>query len=130
MKTIPTLYDLRYLITADNAAKVASGKTTCEHLLDEDDDGSAFDKLYALPLLKDALKRLHQIHEKKRLALAALEIARNLLKDFSYDTFSSQEDGESLCDSHHDWTVIQVNEGLDGEAQDAQYVIAALNEVL
>ena len=128
MNTQPTIYDLRSLITADNAARVASGETTSERLLDEDNHFLAFDKLYALPLLKDALERLHQLHEKKRLAWTALEIARKLLEDFANDTNGSQEDGGELCDTANDWCVIRVNEGLDIDAQNAEFVIERLNE--
>ena len=139
MNTTPTLYDLRSLIAADNAAKVASGEDSCKELLGElngellesgDCPVPCLDPLYALPLLKDALKRLHQINEKKRLAWAALEIARNLLQDFANDTNSSQEDGGELCDNENDWSVIQVNAGLDIDAQNAEYTIERLKEMV
>ena len=133
MKTKIALYDLRTIITADNAAKVASGEDSCKELLGElngelEAEGfQPLDPLYALPLLKDALKRLHQINEKGRLAWASLEIARGLLKDFVQDTFSSQEDGLELCDG--DWSVIQIDDGPDLGAQQAEFVLKRLNEV-
>ena len=135
MNTQPTLYALRSLITADNAAKTKT-KFDLEYLLAElnnelhDSGEEQLDPLFALPLLKDALKRLHQIHEKKRLAWAALEIARNLLQDFAHDTLSSREDGLELCDTVNDWFVIQIDELVDVNAQDAEHVIERLNEVL
>ena len=95
MNTKPTLYDLRSLITADNAAKTKT-KLELEYLLAElnnelhDSGEEQLDPLFALPLLKNALERLHQIHEKKRLAFAAVEIARNLLQDFA-TTLSAAE---------------------------------------
>ena len=138
MKTIPTLFDLRSLITAENAERVALNphRNDLNLLLAElnrelcNSGEKPLDSLYALPLLQNALKRLHQIHEKKRLAFAALEIARNLLKDFAYDAISSQEDGESLCDTVTDWSVIWPNEGIDVDAQDAARVVERLDEVL
>ena len=143
MNTQPTLHDLRSLITADNAAQAREtfgGKHVsalfCSGLLAElnnelhDDGEEQLDPLFALPLLKDALRRLHQIHEKKRLAWAALAIARKLLADFANDSNSSQEDGGELCDTATDWTVIWPNDGIDIDAQTAEHVIERLNEVL
>lgn len=133
MNTQPTLYDMRSLITADHAAKPKT-KFDLECLLAELNNGlqdngeEQLDPLFALPLLTNALKRLHQIHEKKRLAFTALEIARNLLTDFAQDAFSSQEDGGALCDTAVDWCVIQNTDDIGQDAEMAEYIASDIDE--
>lgn len=134
MKTQPTLFDLRTLINTDNAAKTKT-KFDFECLLAElnnelhDDGAEMLDPLYALPMLREALSRLHRINEKRRLAWAALEIAKNLLKDFAYDALSSQEDGGALCDTVTDWSVIWPNEGIGADAELADHVRQTIDDL-
>lgn len=135
MKTQPTLFDLRSLINTDNAAKASSGGDFCKELLAElnnelhDDGAEMLDPLHAVPILKSAFYRLHRINEKRRLAWAALEIAKNLLKDFADDALGSQEDGGALCDWVNDWTVIGVNEGIGIDAQCAEHARQTIHDL-
>ena len=133
------LYNLRHLITKENARRFNTGKVKIHELLGEynrdwntEEGIKAYsaDHMRATDLLRDALKRLHGIQEKKQLALAAAKIAAKLLEEYSYDAMSSQEDGGELCDNENDWSVIQVNEGLDIDAQNADYIIERLKEMV
>lgn len=116
------LYNLRHLITKENARRFNEGNASILHELlgeynrdwnTEEGRMCSPDFLRARDLLRDALNRLHGIQEKKRLALAAAKIAAKLLEEYSYDALSSEEDGGALCDIEHDWSVLSAGEICD-----------------